>query len=85
MKRIACFLIMMLAFVSLVVGQDTTSVTIDYVSGQSIIEVFTSNWQAIALLIFAIIEFYLGKTTTIKSNSIIQLIIDLIKKLAAKQ
>lgn len=66
-------------------AQDTTSVSINYIGGEGITDFVSSNWQALAFLVFAIVEYYLGKSKLIESNSVIQLLFDVIKKLFSKK
>lgn len=66
-------------------AQDTTSVSISYIGGEGITDFVSSNWQALAILVFAIFEYYLGKSKLIESNSLIQLLFDVIKKLFSKK
>jgi len=80
--------LLVLAFIVLcgsVIAQDTTSVTIDYVSGDGIWAFLKLNAWPLGLFAFALIEAYIGGNAKLKSNSTIALVVDLIKKLFVKK
>ena len=65
-------------------AQDTTSVTLNYVGGDGLLEFFKLNMWPILIAVFAVFEAYVGGNDNLKSNSTLSLVLNFIKSIAGK-
>ena len=69
---------------SVILAQDTTSVTLNYVGGDGLLEFFKLNMWPILIAVFAVFEAYVGGNDNLKSNSTLSLVLNFIKSIAGK-
>ena len=76
-------MLLMVGFVAM--AQDTTSVVIDYIEGQPILEFLKANWMGFAILVYSVAEYWVGKTKVVEENSFISLIWGMVGKWLKKK
>lgn len=65
---------------------DTTNINFDYVSGMGIMDFVSANSGTLITIVGILItEFIIGKSSSIKGNSTIEFILNLIVKLFSKK
>lgn len=84
MKKIMFLLVLLLASIG-VFAQDTIPLTVNYVTGEGVGTFLKDNAWAIGLFAIAIIDHCLGKSQSIKPNSLLDSIFALIKAIFKKK
>ena len=76
-------MLLMVGFIA--IAQDTTTVAIDYVEGQPILDFLKANWMGFALLVYSVAEYWVGKTKLVQENSFIAVIFGMLGKWLKKK
>lgn len=87
MKKYLMFLFVLFAGAIALIAQeqpDTIPVNV-VIGGESILDILKANWAIIAVIVYSILEFWLGQTGKVKEGSFLAMIINFIGKFIKKQ